>query len=256
MTPHDSASDARAYLGLGLAIRSIAPPEKAEGARAAAGVVIHRNNVRAAFARALRDTFPVVHRLVGEEFFGYLAHEYFHNDPPSSPLVSRYGDRLPVFLESFEAAAGLPYLPDLARLELAWLGAYHAAEADVLDPGEFLQSLMSDPDAARITLHPSVRLVESPFPIHAIWEHNRAQSTEKLTLPASGEQVIVKRPAQNVITETVRRPVFTAIRALSEGRPFGEALAAAMEEESAGSAAELVQSIAMMNIAAAVRHAV
>jgi len=257
MTPHDAEADARVYHGLGRAIRSVAPADlphdgKPGDARIAAGITVYRNNVRAAYLRVLHDTFPVIHRLVGEEFFRYLAHEYFHAHPPTSPLAARYGDNLPNFLRAFEPASGLPYLPDIARLELAWLGSYHAGEADCMEPERFFALLGEDPEAGMFQLHPSVRLISSPFPIHTIWLHNKSESADKLRLPASGECVAVKRPAHRVFTETTSEPVRAALKALQQGKTFSAAIAAAMKDDVKDTAADIIRKIATMNVIKAV----
>ena len=259
MTPHDAEADARIYDGLGQAIRSAAPANlphdgKAGDARVAAGITVYRNNVRAAYLRVLHDTFPVIPRLVGEEFFRYLAHEYFHTHPPSSPRVAHYGDGLPDFLHSFEPAAGLPYLPDVARLELAWLGSYHAAEADCMESERFFALLGEDPDTNAFQLHPSVRLVKSPFPIHTIWLHNKSGSAEKLRLPESGEYVVIKRPAHRVFTETTSEPVWSALTALQHCKTLSAAITTAIETSSDNAAADIIRKIATMNVITAVPH--
>ena len=41
-----------------------------------------------------------------------------------------YGDMMPKFLRRFEPAKSLPYLPDMATLELAMRHAYHAGDTD------------------------------------------------------------------------------------------------------------------------------
>ncbi len=259
MTLHDAEADARIYQGICQAIRSVAPADLSDGgrprdARVAAGITVYRNNVRAAYLRVLHDTFPVIHRLVGEEFFRYLAHEYFHTHPPSSPLVARYGDNLPEFLHSFEPAAGLPYLTDVARLEPAWLSSYHAAEADCMEPERFFALLEEDPDTNAFQLHPSVRLVKSPFPIHAIWLHNKSSSAEKLRLPEAGECVVIKRPAHRVFTETTSEPVWAALTALQQGKTFNAAFTSAMGDDDADVAADVIRKIATMNVITAVLH--
>jgi len=259
MTPHEAEADARIYHGLGQAIRSVAPADLSDGGRphgqrVAAGITVYRNNVRAAYLRVLHDTFPVIHRLVGEEFFRYLAHEYFHTHPPSGPLVARYGDGLPDFLRSFEPAAGLPYLPDVARLELAWLGSYHAAEADCLESERFFALLGEAPEASVFQLHPSVRLISSPFPIHTIWLHNKSENAEKLRLPETGEYVVIKRPAHRVFTETTSEPVWAALRTLQQGKTFSAAITTAIEDRSENAAADIIRKIATMNVITAVRH--
>ena len=259
MTPHDAEADARVYHGLGQAIRSVAPADlsdsgKPHGARVAAGITVYRNNVRAAYLRVLQDTFPVIHRLVGEEFFRYLAHEYFHTHSPSGPLVARYGDKLPEFLRSFEPAAGLPYLPDVARLELAWLGSYHAAEADCMELERFFALLREDPETNALQLHPSVRLVKSPFPIHTIWLHNKSGSADKLRLPEAGECVVVKRPAHRVFTEIISETVWAVLIALQQGKTFSAAITTAIEDNDEAATADIIRKIATMNVITAVLH--
>lgn len=200
--------------------------------RVAAGVAVYRNNVRSAFSRALGDEFPVVRKLVGEEFFKYLAHEYFHAEPPSSPLVTRYGDRLPQFLGSFEPVAHLPYLGDVARFENLWLAAYHAAEAATLTPADILPSLGDDVGAVRFSLHPSVQLFFSDFPAVTIWRHNRAsENPPPLKLGSGGESVLIARPDREVIVTDVSEGTWQALVELQKGESVDLALEAGLAAE-------------------------
>ena len=61
-------------------------------------LAIYRNNVLASLTAVLRDTFPVVCRLVDERFFAYAAHEFVCWRPPSRPALSEYGAAFPLFL--------------------------------------------------------------------------------------------------------------------------------------------------------------
>ncbi len=94
---------------------------------------IYRNNVVAGLTEALRMSFPVVCRIVGEEFFHAMARAYVVKHPPQSPVLLEYGESFAPFIDSFAPAALLPYLGDMARIERAWLEAYHAPEATPLD---------------------------------------------------------------------------------------------------------------------------
>jgi len=69
-----------------------------------------------------------------KQFFDAVAGHYVRINPPTSPLMMFYGSGFPEFLDGFEPAKQLPYLPDMARLELARRTAYHAADDPVLDP--------------------------------------------------------------------------------------------------------------------------
>jgi len=63
-----------------------------------------------------------------------VAGHFVRAHPPSSPLMMFYGSEFPVFLEGFEPAKQLPYLPDMARLEHARRLAFHAADDPILTP--------------------------------------------------------------------------------------------------------------------------
>lgn len=242
MTPPDRLSDVACYEGLGGAIAALRPGAITD-ARMAAGLAVYRNNVRASFLQVLADAFPVVKRLAGDDFFRYLAHEYFHHAPMRSRLVSRYGDGLPAFLESFSAVKHLGYLPDIARLEIAWLEAYHAPEAESLDSPTILAALAEAPEAARVILHPSLRLIRSAHPVHTIWTHNRREETGPLALDAREECVLIVRPDAQVETQLVSKAAMIALASLKEGAPLGEAFERALSCEAAPRATTLLDEI-------------
>jgi hypothetical protein len=95
---------------------------------------VYRNNVLSGLIEALQESFPAVRRLVGEECFRAMARLYAILSPPRSAVMLQYGADFPAFIAGFEPTAALPYLPEVARIERAWLEAYHAMEAVQLDP--------------------------------------------------------------------------------------------------------------------------
>ncbi len=238
----------RVYGGFSRALLSVTEigalvQAKGSEARIAAGVAVYRNNVRAAYLRALKDSFPVVARLVGDGFFRFLAHEYFHAHPPSSRLVACYGDQLPAFITRFEHAASLPYLADVARLEIAWLRAYHAAEARSLRPDELLECIGADPQSARLTLHPSISLLSSPHPFYSVWRHNHERREGNLQLPSAGERVLVVRPDAEVIVAPVTAATWRALESLATGATLGEVIDVALGERPVASPTEVLQDL-------------
>ena len=111
---------------------------------------VYRNNVAASLIAALQDAYPVVTALVGEAFFRAMALEHARRHPPRTPAMFEYGADFPGFLDTFPPVASLPWLADVARLERAWVEAYHAAEALPV-PAQAVQALPLD-DAEH--LHP------------------------------------------------------------------------------------------------------
>lgn len=238
-TMHVYSGFARALL----AVAPVGPQAQVKGSPAGieAGLAVYRNNVRAAYLRILKETFPAVSRLVGDEFFRYAAHEYFHAYPPGSPLASRYGDKFPAFLNGFEPASAHPYLGDVARLEIAWLNSYHAAEAKTLAPEEISNRISDAPDRARFEFHPSAMLLSFLQPAFSIWRHEREQSEKVLRLPAGGERVLIVRPDDVVKVIPLDVATFITLQSLSVGARLGFALGGAIEECPTAAVGDIIQ---------------
>ncbi len=130
---------------------------------------VYRNNVYASLIDVLAGRFPVVARLVGEEFFRAMARAFVEQAPPRSPVLLYYGEGFPDFVAGFEAARSVPYLADMAALEWARHAAYHAADATPLPLAE-LAAATERAGEAVFVLHPSLRLVRSLYPVVTIFE--------------------------------------------------------------------------------------
>ena len=184
---------------------------------------VYRNNVAVSLIEALRARFPVVARLVGEDFFAAMAGAYARAHPPRSPLLFLFGDGLPAFIEAFEPAADLPYLPDVARLEIAWSRAYHAAEAVPVGVAAIAALPPADLSDLRLTLHPSVGLVASPHPVVGIWA---AHQTCGPVVPPDewvAEDGMVVRPDADVLVHRLPPGGGAFAAAVLAGAPLGEA---------------------------------
>src|ERR1700743_1530152 len=93
---------------------------------------VYRNNVMVSLVDALSEIYPAVQRITGVEFFRAMARTHIRAMPPASPLLFEYGRDFPAFIETYEYARAMPWLADTARIERAWLDAYHAADAEPL----------------------------------------------------------------------------------------------------------------------------
>lgn len=182
---------------------------------------VYRNNVAVGLTEALRQSFPALRKLVGEDFFTAMAREHLRAHPPASPLMMFYGAAMPDFLESFAPVAHLPYLADVARLELALRQSYHAADATPLE-GAYLQALPPDRLwSARLTLAPALRLVRSRWPIHAIWAANMRDGAPPDL--ARAEDVLITRPDFDPQPAVLPRGGAEFLQALLDGATVGTA---------------------------------
>ena len=79
--------------------------------------------------KASSSRFPVVEKIVGEEFFAAMARALRASIRRVRRCLSGYGDEFPAFVAAFEPAREFAYLADVARLEAARTRAFHAADA-------------------------------------------------------------------------------------------------------------------------------
>ncbi len=185
---------------------------------------VYRNNVIVALIEAVEAGYPAVRRIVGEEFFREASRCYATSDPPRSPVLLEYGGGFPEFLQSFEPAAGLPYLPDVARIEHAWLEAYHAPDVPSLDPAALARLGPTEAGAIRFTLHPSLRIVRSCYPALTIWRMNVADGIPgPIDLLAGGEDALAIRPEAEVEVRSLPAGGADFLDALGRGEPLAAA---------------------------------
>lgn len=160
---------------------------------------VYRNNVMASLTRVLRSAFPATARIVGEDFFVGMACVHVAEKPPKSPMLFDYGVDFPDFIQRFEPAAGLAYLPDIARIEWAWIEAYHAPEARSIGPADFAQIDPDDLPNLRVALHPSLHIVRSLFPAFTIWRTNINDDVpQSVNLAVGAEDALIVRPDAEV----------------------------------------------------------
>jgi len=153
---------------------------------------VYRNNVAMSLQNALAQAFPLLRQLVGETFFAAMAAEFRRAHLPSSRLVWQYGEQMPNFLQAFPPVAHLPYLPDVARLEIALRNSYHAADCTPL-PAETLSAIPPDRLlSARLRLAPALQVLPSRWPVFGIWQAHAAGAPAPAMEP---QDVVVLRPA-------------------------------------------------------------
>ncbi|MFG1345487.1 DNA-binding domain-containing protein [Xanthobacter autotrophicus DSM 431] len=196
-----------------------------DGRPSARRFAVYRNNVVVGLVETLKAAYPVVHRLVGGEFFAAMARLYVVAQPPASPVMLDYGAGFPAFIARFEPAAVLAYLPDVAHLERAWVEAYHAAEAPPLPPSAFGHVPPDRVPTLRLALHPSVRIVKSAYPIVSVWQANvGGDDVGPVDLQAGGGDALVARPEADVEIRRLPAGAATFMEALQAGSPIGDAV--------------------------------
>mgnify|MGYP001113940276 CR=1 FL=1 len=181
---------------------------------------VYRNNVAVSLTDALETAFPVVNKLVGNDFFRAMAGVYLRAHPPTSPVMMFYGETMPAFLAGFGPAQSVPYLPDMARLELALRHSYHAADVPPIEPDALSQIAPDTLPNVTFTFAPSVRLVTSDYPLHSIWWAN----THGGEIAKDAQPTLITRPEFDPAVDVLTPQKATVLSALINGLPLGTAL--------------------------------
>jgi hypothetical protein len=203
---------------------------RANGMRPEARLAIYRNNIFHNYQQALRDVYPVVGRLVGEEFFAFAAKRYIPGHPSHHGNLHCFGADFGAFLDRFAPAAALPYLGDVARLEWHVHEVFHAADRDAMSV-ERLSALPTEqlPHVVCV-LHPAGRLFASRFPVDRIWQLNQPDvaADETIDLDAGRVWLLVRRCGFVIEVEPLSEAQFALLAALRDGLTLQQALVRAL----------------------------
>jgi hypothetical protein len=165
-------------------VRTLLEPELP----AAPAFAVYRNTVIKGLIDALQANYPAVARLVGEEWFRAAAALYVRANLPRVPMLLEYGDRFPLFLETFAPAAELPYLPAVARLDRFWSEAHVARDEPPLE--RF--------DGRRVRPHAATRWAWFSLPAYSIWSRTREGDADLGDVEWRAEGALITRPRDTV----------------------------------------------------------
>ena len=204
---------------------------RGDAARAARRFALYRGNLTANWESALGNAYPVIRRMLGDEFFRALAREYGRATPQTEGDLNRFGRHLPGFLDTFAPVADYPYLPDMARLEWALHAAHQAADTPALDAAT-LSTLDADRlDALRLALHPAATLLRSDWAIDALWQAHQPDGPPWPEALAQPSRLAVCRPRWRAELLCLSPGEYTALAAIADGRTLGEALESAFADD-------------------------
>lgn len=133
----------------------------------------------------------------------------------------------PNFSGAAARRVGIGHFSDIADLEVARGKAYHAADAASLPPQAFATIPVERLAGLRLSLHPSVSLLQSRFPIVSVWHANQEAGDVALRqgLP---EAALIARPMLEVEVWNLPPGGFEFLTALWRRATMAEAAEAAV----------------------------
>lgn len=183
---------------------------------------IYRNNRAGSLIDALSSTYPVLYRLLGDEFFRAAARQFIDITPPKSPVLSEYGYGFGAFVQRLPGTSNFPYLADVAELEWHRLQSYHAANDLVLAP-DALQSIEpTNLVGCWLKRHSATALVESQWPVGSIWANSQGGDAGQVNI-SQAEAVLITRPRLEVQLQLLSSDGALFLQHLLEGSTIAEA---------------------------------
>jgi hypothetical protein len=120
----------------------------------------------------------------------------------------------------------LPILPDVARLENAWVEAYHAQDATAATVGELAALSPDCLPGTRIAFHPAAQLLRFATPAASVWASAQTSGASAASTEASAEDALITRPDFDVRVRVLPLLGYDFALSLREGATLVEAVAA------------------------------
>ena len=198
-------------------------------------LALYRGNLTAIWTSALKNAYPVLYQLVGDEYFVQVVRAYGRARPSESGDLNQFGARLADFLKTIPDAEDYPYFPAVAELEWQVHTAYYAADADAISLAELLQAVAAtgqDMQTVQLQLHPTLGLYTSEWDSVAIWLAHQPDAIVKP--PEQIHQLcygLIHRSNWSVAVQAVSKANWLALSALQQGSSLGVALEVALDAD-------------------------
>ena len=148
-----------------------------------------------------------------------------HRNPPTLPAPTRWGG-----CANGIDSAGIQYptacLADVARLENAWVKAYHGEDASVATVGELAALSPDSLPNTRIAFHPAARLLRFATPAATVWASAQSSDRPVALAEGPGEDALITRPDCDVRVRVLPPLAYDFALSLREGATLIGAAAA------------------------------
>jgi hypothetical protein len=141
-----------------------------------------------------------------------------------------YGQNFTDFIARYEHARSVPWLADVARIERAWLNAYHAADVRPLMPQELAAVPSEQLPNTVFKPHPATRVIRSRFSAVTIFTASRSDNPASRIEVVEPEDALLTRPALEVEVRQLPPGAAIFLSRLIAGESLGAAASEALSE--------------------------
>lgn len=190
---------------------------------------IYKNTIISTLVKTLEDCYPLTVKIVGEEFFHFIAKEYIHCYPSRSSNLNDYGEYFSDFLGEYPATDALPYLPEVAKFEWICHTLYLAPTHPGFNPVWLSKVAPDEYGQLHFLLHPASCLMKFQYPLLRIIDLCKGMHDENIDLNEGGLSLLIIRREFDITLVSLDEADYIFLTALSENKKLDEALDAAVQ---------------------------
>lgn len=131
---------------------------------------IYADGYFARLLEVLSDNYSELCQYMGKTAFNKMAKRYLDNYPSNFRSIRWFGDKLPIFLESYMPYQKRPILAELAKFEWAIGKTFDALDSNILTIEELKNIPASSWGEMKFTFHPSVEHHHFDYNVANIWD--------------------------------------------------------------------------------------
>jgi hypothetical protein len=168
----------------------------------------------------LRQDYPGLVKLVGDDAFHDLVTGYLLAHPSDNPSLRWVGRHLPAYLEGHDLRRRFPAAAALARLEWVRGEVFDVEDAPTATAADLAAATPEQWSAMRLRMQPSLRLVELDHRVLPLWLALERDEVERPDAPAELVRVVVWRRGFRVYHRSADQAEFECLRVAASGATF------------------------------------
>ncbi|WP_163834511.1 HvfC/BufC N-terminal domain-containing protein [Spartinivicinus ruber] len=213
-------------------------------------LAIYQQNHFANITQVLQSTYRVLNQIMGEGRFKSIAHGYIKQYPPIEANINRYGEAFSLFLTEHPLLQEYPYLAEVAKLEWATHTAFLSPETETLDIA--VLGALADESVVdlMIRLAPSVKLIDSEYPVLDIWQANQPGVDHSVDnkINKSETYLLIMREKDKFSIQPLTKAEYSFLNAVNAGNFFNNSIQAALDEDEHFNIGEILQQYILQGI--------
>ncbi len=185
---------------------------------------IYQNNVQTHLIQALRHTYPMIVKLVGDDFFRVTAKEYIKRYPSRSGDLNDYGQYVSDFLAEYQPVKDLIYLAEVAQFEWMCHTLLFAGTHAPFNITLFKTISPEHYDQIHFILHPAARVMKFYYPMLRIIDLCKDEVDDTIDIGEGGVDLLMFRKESDIRLIPLSESDFSFLSALQDNLSLTAAL--------------------------------